>query len=73
MHLLEAVSVNKNVFIYAKIMIVCGTFQISEMKLFIMHQQNCIQDLQIQNKELRAVIEGLVGSDDMEVWKYENY
>ncbi|XP_052799336.1 uncharacterized protein LOC128230949 [Mya arenaria] len=40
--------------------------KISEMKLFIMHQQNCIQDLQIQNRELRAVIEGLVGPDDLE-------
>ena len=37
------------------------------MKLFIMHQQNCIQDLQIQNKELRAVIEGLVGPDDIDI------
>jgi len=32
-----------------------------------MHQQNCIQDLQIQNKELRAVIEGLVGPDDIDI------
>ncbi|KAH3883870.1 uncharacterized protein LOC127835389 isoform X2 [Dreissena polymorpha] len=40
--------------------------EISMMKLFIMHQQNCIQDLQIQNREQRAIIEGLMGPDDTE-------
>jgi len=43
----------------------CCVAQISEMKLFILHQQNCIQDLQIQNRELRAVIEGLVSPYDL--------
>ncbi|KAL3842290.1 hypothetical protein ACJMK2_020320 [Sinanodonta woodiana] len=36
--------------------------KISELKLTIISQQNCIQQLQQQNKELRAIIEGLVGS-----------
>ncbi|XP_060564486.1 uncharacterized protein LOC132723736 isoform X2 [Ruditapes philippinarum] len=40
--------------------------KISEMKLFIIHQQSCIQQLQEQNKELRAIIEGLMGPDDVE-------
>ncbi|XP_045176432.2 uncharacterized protein LOC123536970 isoform X2 [Mercenaria mercenaria] len=40
--------------------------KISEMKLFIIHQQSCIQQLQEQNKELRAIIEGLMGPDEIE-------
>ncbi|KAL4225385.1 hypothetical protein ACF0H5_016074 [Mactra antiquata] len=40
--------------------------KISEMKLFIIHQQSCIQQLQEQNRELRAIIEGLMGPDDTE-------
>ncbi|KAK3604334.1 hypothetical protein CHS0354_038672 [Potamilus streckersoni] len=49
--------------------------KISELKLTIISQQNCIQQLQQQNKELRAIIEGLVGSypsDDEEEEEEEN-
>ena len=34
------------------------------MKLMIIHQQSFIQQVQEQNRELRAIIEGLMGAED---------
>ena len=34
------------------------------MKLMIIHQQSFIQQVQEQNRELRAIIEGLMGPED---------
>ena len=40
-----------------------SAFQISEQKLIIIHQQSFIQQIQEQNRELRAIIEGLMGAE----------